>query len=237
MDYPRKSICLIINMEYFAIQDLQRRYGTQKDKKKLQDTFKMLGFDVRAEDNLTYKELENVLKNVAAEDHSKRSCFVCAILSHGNEDGIFARDHIFTLNWLSRFFSRKSCKSLAGKPKLIFIQACRGAEYDYGIETDSPCSSQCTTLSPDILNEEDFLYAYSTPLGYFAWRNERHGSWFIQSLCKILQKYGNALEVMQILTHVNHKVALEYESNTGGKEMPCIITMLTKELYLSNISK
>lgn len=63
------------------------------------------------------------------------------------------------------------------------------------------------------------------------------GSWFIQSLCDMLTKYGRELEVLHIMTRVNHKVALEFESvsNSPGfhaqKQIPCIVSMLTKELY------
>ncbi|XP_075693216.1 caspase-3-like [Rhinoderma darwinii] len=207
------------------------RDGTQKDKNTLKDTFTKLGFQVRTEDNLTCKEIETVLRTVAAEDHSLKSCFVCAILSHGNEDGIFARDKIFTLNWLVTFFSTSNCKTLAGKPKIFFIQACRGDTYDFGTEIDGT-SDSVQISAPQILKEKDMLYVYSTPHGYFAWRNNFNGSWFIQSLCKMLQEHGNKLELMQILTRVNRIVALEYESSNGGKEIPCIVSMLTKELYL-----
>ncbi|XP_063806464.1 caspase-3-like [Pseudophryne corroboree] len=231
MDYPEKSVCLILNMEHFDIPGVIRRAGTHTDKKTLKNTFKKLGFQVRIEENLSCTEIENVLQKVTAEDHSQRSCFVCAVLSHGTEDGIFSRDHIFTLNWLVTFFDKNNCKSLAGKPKLFFIQACRGAEYDFGIETDS--GSEDRSSAPQLPKEADFLYAYSTPLGYFAWRNSEYGSWFIQSLCKMLQEHGSKLELMQILTRVNHKVALEYESSIGGKEIPCFVSMLTKELYLT----
>ncbi|XP_073434509.1 caspase-3-like isoform X2 [Dendrobates tinctorius] len=231
MDYPEKSLCLILNMEHFDIQGFQSRNGTEKDKKALKETFKKIGFQVRTEDNLTYTEIEAVLEKVAAEDHSERSCFVCAILSHGNEDGIYARDKIFTLKWLVKFFSKSSCKTLAGKPKLFLIQACRGEEWDFGTETDG-ISDTVHSLSPQILREEDMLYAYSTPPGYFAWRNSVNGSWFIQSLCKMLQEHGKRMELMQILTRANHLVALDYESSRGGKEIPCIVSLLTKELYL-----
>lgn len=85
--------------------------------------------------------------------------------------------------------------------------------------------------------EADFLYAYSTAPGYFSWRNSKYGSWFIQALCEMLKKYAHKLELMHILTRVNRKVATEYESFStdsafhAKKQIPCIMSMLTKELY------
>ena len=65
------------------------------------------------------------------------------------------------------------------------------------------------------------------------------GSWFIQSLCEMMSQYGKELELQHILTRVNHKVALEFVSvsNSPGfdakKQIPCIMSMLTKEMYFS----
>lgn len=75
--------------------------------------------------------------------------------------------------------------------------------------------------------------------GYYSWRNTMTGSWFIQSLCEMMSKYGNELELMQIMTRVNHKVALDFESTSNmpgfdaKKQIPCIVSMLTKEMYFT----
>lgn len=53
----------------------------------------------------------------------------------------------------------------------------------------------------------------------------------------MLQRYGHELELMQIMTRVNHKVALDFESASSvpgfsaKKQIPCIVSMLTKDLY------
>ncbi|XP_063314200.1 caspase-3-like isoform X2 [Pelobates fuscus] len=237
MDYPEKSICLVLNMENFSSPELPKREGTDKDAKALQSTFEDFGFHVKLEENLTYVQIKAVMEKVAAEDHSQRSCFVCAVLSHGCEDGIYARDRLFSLKWLTQFIIKDNCKSLAGKPKLFFIQACRGEQFDQGIETDSGFEANDSLFTTV---DQDFLYAYATPPGYFAWRN-LNGSWFIQSLCKTLKEYGTELELLQILTRVNYIVARDYESknstNSGKKEMPCVVTGLIKLLYLPSFKK
>lgn len=75
------------------------------------------------------------------------------------------------------------------------------------------------------------------PVGYYSWRNSKDGSWFIQSLCAMLKLYAHKLEFMHILTRVNRKVAIEFESFShdstfhAKKQIPCIVSMLTKELY------
>lgn len=73
--------------------------------------------------------------------------------------------------------------------------------------------------------------------GYYSWRNPGRGSWFVQSLCSVLNEHGKQLEIMQILTRVNYVVATNFESQSDDprfsekKQIPCVVSMLTKELY------
>ncbi|XP_076850889.1 LOW QUALITY PROTEIN: caspase-3-like [Brachyhypopomus gauderio] len=110
------------------------------------------------------------------------------------------------------------------------MAACRGTDLDAGIETDSPDGSLKIPV------EADFLYAYSTAPGYYSWRNTMTGSWFVQALCEMFCTYGRELELMHIMTRVNHKVALDFESVSnlpGFKQIPYIVSTLTKEMYFS----
>ncbi len=64
-----------------------------------------------------------------------------------------------------------------------------------------------------------------------------HGSWFIQALTKCLRRYGRTLDLMSILTRVNHEVAYEFESlasnreYSGKKQVPSIVSTLTKDVF------
>jgi hypothetical protein len=59
---------------------------------------------------------------VSKEDHSKRSSFVCVILSHGDEGVIYGTNGPVELKKLTSFFRGDYCRSLTGKPKLFIIQ-------------------------------------------------------------------------------------------------------------------
>ena len=59
--------------------------------------------------------------------------------------------------------------------------------------------------------------AYSVVPGYFSWRNSIRGSWFIQALCECLDKYGRSMDLLRLMTRVNKKVALDFESNTNNR--------------------
>ncbi|KAJ0050230.1 hypothetical protein NL108_014310, partial [Boleophthalmus pectinirostris] len=100
----------------------------------------------------------------AKEDHSQNASFVCVILSHGKEDKIYGTDDYIELDKLTRCFKGDRCKSLREKPKLFFIQACRGIKRDPGVVrpnqdgVDAFSVNELTTVPV----EADCLYAYAT---------------------------------------------------------------------------
>lgn len=234
MDLAEMGICVLVNNKNFhPSTGMTFRSGTDADAARVIDTFKNLGYVVKPYNDLTAKQIIEVLQNVAKDDHSKRNGFACVLLSHGEDGLIYGTDSPLELKMLTSLFRGDRCRTLAGKPKLFFIQACRGTDLDSGIETDSgPDENMCQKIPV----EADFLYAYSTAPGYYSWRNSSDGSWFIQSLCMMLKQYAKKLELMQILTRVNHKVA-EFSSYSnrpdfhGKKQIPCIVSMLTKDFY------
>nr|WJJ61468.1 caspase 7 [Andrias davidianus] len=242
MNYAKVGKCIIINNKNFHERTgMCIRNGTDKDAGDLLHCFRTLGFEVVVKNDRTCEDMEKLLQKVAQEDHSEYACFACILLSHGEEGLIYGTDGSMPLKTMATLFRGDNCKSLVGKPKLFFIQACRGSEFDEGIQTDSgPANDSLETdANPQykIPVEADFLFAYSTVPGYFPWRNPGRGSWFVQALCHMLTEHGKQLEIMQILTRVNYMVATSFESWSDDprfsekKQIPCVVSMLTKELY------
>jgi hypothetical protein len=59
----------------------------------------------------------------AEQSHRDADCFACAILSHGFDGGhVYGIDNYITLDKLISPFKGPGPTSLAGKPKLFFIQ-------------------------------------------------------------------------------------------------------------------
>ncbi|KAF3687836.1 Caspase-3 [Channa argus] len=235
LNFPSMGQCIIINNKNFDRKTgMNQRNGTDIDAANMMKVFIKLGYKVKVYNDQTVEEIKQVLTAVSKEDHSASASFICVLLSHGDEGVFYGTDGSVDLKYLTSLFRGDRCRSLVGKPKLFFIQACRGTDLDPGIEADS--GDDGTTKIPV---EADFLYAFSTAPGYYSWRNTMSGSWFIQSLFEMINTYGKELELHHILTRVNHKVAVEFESvsNSPGfnakKQIPCIVSMLTKEMYFS----
>ncbi|CAI5658862.1 caspase-7 isoform X1 [Oreochromis niloticus] len=264
MSHRRVGKCIIINNKNFDEKTgMNVRNGTDRDAGELYKCFKNLGFDVILYNDQTCEKMERLLREASEEDHSDSSCFACILLSHGEEGMIYGTDGAMPIKTMTSLFRGDKCKSLVGKPKLFFIQvidekatqdhnemsfhllhqACRGSEFDDGIQTDSgpPNDALETDANPrhKIPVEADFLFAYSTVPGYYSWRNPGRGSWFVQALCNVLNEFGKQLEIMQILTRVNYMVATSFESWSEDprfsekKQIPCVVSMLTKELYFN----
>ncbi|KAM6942085.1 caspase-3a [Lycodopsis pacificus] len=235
LNFPSIGQCIVINNKNFDRRTgMNQRNGTDVDAANAMKVFGKLGYKVKVYNDQSVDQLKQVLTSASKEDHSCYASFVCVLLSHGDEGVFFGTDGSVELKYLTSLFRGDRCKSLVGKPKLFFIQACRGTDLDAGIEADS--GEDGTTRIPV---EADFLYAFSTAPGYYSWRNTMSGSWFMQSLCDMITTYGKELELQHIMVRVNHKVAVEFESvsNSPGfnakKQIPCIVSMLTKEMYFS----
>ncbi|KAH3748363.1 hypothetical protein DPMN_182807, partial [Dreissena polymorpha] len=233
MDSNPRGWCVIINNQDFYTDPSDRdaqamppRMGTLKDAENLTYTFKKLGFVVQRYDNLTADEMMRTLVDASHNvDHSKFDCFVCCILTHGVLNHLYgANSRLISLKELTSCFQTNRCPTLAGKPKLFFLQACQGRdkmEAGEVPERDAPepfNDVEVDTLPREMLpNEADFLLGYATVPGYVSFRSRNQGSWYIRKLCEYLGKYANKHHLLDILTEVNREVAKADANLDGGR--------------------
>ena len=224
-----RGVCVIISNMKFT--DHSDREGTDKDEKNLSRTFRFLGYDVEIYQNRKAREILGIFKELQKRDFSKDDSLVCCILSHGEEGKIFGSDsRPVELDDITNLFTAKECPKLQGKPKLFFIQACRGkvptkavAKWDPGIKVQADDGGQTRPVMAD------FFFGYATPPGHAAFRNIDHGSWYISELCQVFCTYAKFAELKEMHTKVNNNVGT-YGWN-GTKEAPVQHSLLTKDLY------
>nr|XP_002131546.1 uncharacterized protein LOC100178691 [Ciona intestinalis] len=251
MNHKQRGCCIIFNQKHFdAHLRMDTREGTNHDAENIKHSMEMLGFEhVRIIKDSTKVEIINWIAAVSKADHSNYDCFACVILTHGGDkDVLYARDDKMELKDFMQPFRGDNCPSLATKPKLFFIQACRGFKLAEPVKVRPV---QCDSLNYDTTDggsatvdefatipaEADFLIAQSTVPKYYSWRNKSNGSIFIQALCLTFNLFGEKQEIMQMMTKVNRMVAYDYESASKDpkmnqkKQIPSITTQLTAELY------
>lgn len=190
--------------------------------------------------------INNSYCTVRKIDFSEHDCLVVVVLSHGELGELHAHDRKYNAEIIWSSFTSSNCPSLEGKPKLFFIQACRGDQTDEGIKLQQQHQRSETDGHPNVVfripTHRDFLIAYSTVPGFYSWRNLKKGSWFVQALCSELDVYGDRLDLLTILTFVCQRVAIDFESYSPEhmrfhqkKQMPAVTTMLTRLIRFTRI--
>lgn len=239
MNHKNRGHCLIFDIEHFhPSKKLPRRVGSQMDATGLYNLFRSMSFDVSVFKDVTAKEIRYQLEYFSKENHKDNDCFVCCILTHGEHGQLWGSDSKFPIELLFNFFLGNNCPTLVGKPKLFFVQACQGERLDHGVPVYGYESLDSSPTYFKIPTYADFLVAYSTLPGFYSWRNTQDGSWFMQAVIKVLSDYHSELDLLTMLTIVNHRVAFYKCSNAASpefnskKQVPCITSMLTRRLFL-----
>jgi len=255
MDHKKRGRAIIFNNKKFKPRTLsagkqytpKERHGTDKDVKSLKETLKNVGFDptmISVVESPSKATIDDALENLAGENHKDSDCIFVAVLSHGNKGEISAKDEDYPESDLwAPFLAEDKSKSLTGKPKIFVIQACRGYAADKGRAVlDEAKSGGGGALKKDVARSTastipvhaDFLIARATPSGYPSMR-KASGSYFIQALCDVLNKYGEKDDLVSILTKVNRRVAKKkmLVEDEERKQIPCYSSMLTKKIMLT----
>ena len=212
--YPKSKFngyCIIVNNETFSSPNLTQRLGSSKDADDLIDVFSNFGFKTRRENDLTKEEVMDVMSTVQHIDYHEMGSLFVILLSHGEKEAIYSTNsekiHLFDI---ISHFTAENCPSLAGKPKIFIIQACR--DYTNLALTGLEC-------------ESDFLIAYATLPGRKASRHTAKGSTYIQELVHTLkeQPYNDLVDILRI---VQDKVLERFPQH------PEYRSHLRKKLYL-----
>ena len=177
----RPGICLIISNKDFSATrkesgaNLEDRIGTDVDVFNLERIFEWLGFDVKICQDMTAMDLWKAILKCKNEIKIDHDCVVVCILTHGlrknGQDQIYGIDgKAIPLDNVFEQLNGKHCKELVGKPKLFFLQCCRGENSDYGSfatgvnQCDGPLAN-ATEAAVKMPIQSDFFIGYATPPG------------------------------------------------------------------------
>ncbi|XP_078127007.1 caspase-3 [Sander vitreus] len=208
---------------------LGSRPGADEDTKTLHRTLSKLGFKVDIHSDLSGDEIYQLF--LEESRRPVKDCFLAVLSSHGDEGCVFGADGKPVQ--LCRLFSYFDNENMEKKAKVFLVQACRGAGLDDGVEVDSAGDS--SDFSQHLSVPVDTAVMYATPPGYGAFM-QRFGSVFLQTFCTLLKEDGNRnLELTRLMTRLSHRVAYSFQAKgrkyAGKKEMPCLVTRLTREVF------
>ncbi|CAB3978180.1 caspase-9 [Paramuricea clavata] len=253
---------IINNSDFHPYTKLEQREGSEKDVKTMEELFKWLQFNVDIYENQTAAEIVSIVRKYRVEiDHTNFDCFVLFLMSHGFEDGIFGTDgrRVKLREEIRKQLTADKCFSLANKPKLIFVQACRGGEADKGfVVSDSPDDqfSVRTTpaqvvnnyptytpsnldVTPDynpevdveyIPQDSDIIIAYASTAYHAALRHTETGGWFVTQLYEVMRKYAKDEDLQSMITRVTGLVSAK-KTRQNLMQCPEQIGNLRKKVF------
>ncbi|XP_078499123.1 caspase-9 isoform X2 [Lissotriton helveticus] len=250
---------IINNVTFQEHSNLTPRNGSNIDCEKLRNRFASFHFEVLIRENLTGKEIHKELQTLAALDHSHLDCCVVVILSHGCETrhiqlpgGVYGTDGApVPVERVVTYFDGQHCPTLRGKPKLFFIQACGGSGRDRGFKIDTaapdivdPSASVQSDATPfgmpaggqdqpdaiaSLPTPCDVLVAYSTYPGFVSWRDQNIGTWYVETLDRVLAENADSEDLQTILVMVSSEVA----SKGTYKQIPGYFNFLRKRFFFN----
>lgn len=242
-DYYKMSrsphgVCLIVNNYEFHHSDPDkqhpRRNGADVDVHNLTQTFKYLRYKVEVKENLSSTQMQEELLRMANRSHAQYDSFICCILTHGEQGVVHGSDcEAVNLNDLAGVM--KMCPSLFGKPKLFFVQACRGDQETKGFdlpERDTGGGPYHNTIP----QEADFYFGFATPTGSSAYRSRRYGSWFISEVCQVFIKHSYTHDLGAMMVKVNKRVSDAYTKD-GYKQAPESVNRLRFQVHFFRFIK
>uniref|UniRef100_A0A8C2ZQX2 Caspase-8 n=1 Tax=Cyclopterus lumpus TaxID=8103 RepID=A0A8C2ZQX2_CYCLU len=248
LTHKPRGLCVVINNEHFTGTELKSRRGTQEDEKALRRVFTNLGFTVLVHNDLTAEAMRQELRMLGSRNFLDEDALVVCVLSHGEMGCVFGTDEQKVhIQELKQPFTSRRAPTLAGKPKLFFIQACQGSSFQRGSMPYPPRPRQEQGDKQSRLEEDagpvngetvpweaDFLLGMATVPQCKSFRNTSTGSIYIQELCTQLMRSAESLkndDILTVLTRVNNEVSKgEYSKY---KQMPEPKYTLTKKLVLA----
>uniref|UniRef100_H3A019 Caspase 2 n=1 Tax=Latimeria chalumnae TaxID=7897 RepID=H3A019_LATCH len=248
---PRGRALIFSNIRFNGVNDLDNRSGGDVDNLKVKvhayGLLTVLSLVPAPPVQVMHTELQ---KFSQLPDHRDVDCCIIALLSHGVEGAIYGVDgELLQLYDIFSLFDNANCPNLQNKPKMFFIQACRGDETDRGVDqldgkerSESPGCEESDAGKEEQLRvrlptRSDMICGYACLKGTAAMRNTRKGSWYIQAIREVFTKHAKEMHVADMLVKVNALIK-EREGYAPGtdfhrcKEMSEYCSTLCKNLYL-----
>ena len=222
MNYPNRGYALVINNINFINPELPTRRGADCDTESVVRCLRRLEFDIDIQLNQTRDQMKTLLENYSKLDHSLSDCFLCVIMSHGNDNYVqgidgteVANDGMHIQEEAVAHFANNKCPSLKNKPKLFFLDFCRNVlkkTQDVNPLVKETLHNSCSqTASCSDIN--DFHFSFSTLLKFSSFRNPQRGNWYIQELTSVMEEFCHSRTLNQMILVIKRRLSEKAKIN------------------------
>ncbi|KAK7080778.1 hypothetical protein SK128_011667 [Halocaridina rubra] len=254
--HKTRGKAIIFAYSEYSKSELPRRDFAPHDVQICTKAFKRLGYEVTVHWNFRKRHFLNILDEVRKADHSESDSLVIIFMSHGGVEKLSNNEYLWTSDApvytteLWRNFTPENCPTLVGKPKMFFIQACRGTGSDKGVklkndfglkvETDAVSTTKkkedlALPICPDML----MMWAsYPGTYAFNSYHGVINGSVFLHYLVEVLDKWAEREDLFSMLLRLTREVAIHYEAYCPSeyqmhksKQIPYLFSTLTKNMH------
>ncbi|KAK3087263.1 hypothetical protein FSP39_003810 [Pinctada imbricata] len=230
--YPKEAnqtgLIIIINFT-------KDREGSEQDGYKLESFFReVLGYVVKRKEDMTREGLLASLKEETSKlndltNRQKYHSIMVVVMSHGDKEGIVTHDDKrMTMEEIMEFFKNDKLKCFADRPKVFFVQACRGTDDQGTVDIPDdlpPVDIEDVVGSVPVPVDANILVAYATTPGYKAYRrpSSEIGAWFIHALIEVFKEMHTQCHLEDMLISVRAMLAEDptFERSTKKtRQMP-----------------
>ena len=202
-EHGRHGIALIINnieWEEDENEELKRK-GAKDGADALKKSLEDIGYKVEVKENLKADQMKEELKKARKLIDTADDSFICCISTHGNEGGVYGIDgrprKRVSIEDLSKILEPDVCEQLRHKPKIFFIQACRGKTLSEPI--DDLNEEEPSVPRINVPRGADYYFSYATDPGHVALRED-----YLKHLSQALKK---KLSLDEIVMSVHKELA------------------------------
>jgi len=195
---------------------------TQKDVARMAQVLEEIGFNVEIHRDLTSQGMNSVKRKLTLPSlHADASTFLLLVISHGTADN-FLQDKDGNKTWNIESLVTEMCDvpSLVGKPKLFFIEACRGREHNMGREllmTKSSAPLAPRTQGISLPNKQDVFVGFATVPGFVSFTSSL-GSPYLQALASVLSTHHVDTDMSDIHLLVKRRLAALHLGKEGARQ-------------------
>ncbi|PIC31330.1 hypothetical protein B9Z55_012065 [Caenorhabditis nigoni] len=238
----KTSNCLVIYNPEFKngecddgiLADLENVYGL----------FQNLNFKMYRCSNQTAEGIRQKIKKFAElSNHGDAALLI--VLTHGDSKGVMGVDkQYFDPMSIFDLLGPEKAPALAGKPKIVLYEHCRGSSEDRGFaivnDDDDEVHRANDTVMVDgksqswIPKNADFLINFSTSAGQSSFANKVYGSKHMQIMCQVFAQRAHCDCLEEMLREIRNRMAdLEIVRRRGTifKQMPETHSTLRKSFF------
>jgi hypothetical protein len=218
LDSPRLGTAVIINN-----LDSEQE-PTRRDVARMAEVLKDIGFTVEIHRDLTSRGMNGLKREMTrSARHRDASCFLLLVISHGTADN-FLQDREGTKTWNLESLVTEICdmESLVGKPKLFFIEACRGREHNIGSSAGPGLAAKSSLAAPQtqgitLPSKQDVFVGFATVPGFVSFTSST-GSPYLQALAGTLAARHATTDLADMHLLVKRRLAGLHLGREGARQ-------------------